>query len=196
MRVADRSRIRFGLPCNLLLDDNAQLSAGSDQPASQTSNRCRLILSRVARRRGIGVERDEKAYAAGVEAATADIAAARLVYRWGGHAGHWGHWIVTQLAERFRVGVNEGFGVCFVSASSLSFDDGYNAVLVSEIDRRHGNGAFEAMLAESRLQSEEVLWAAKQLWLARHPDVEPGAATNSDPMYSSGFQRFPSGTGT
>jgi hypothetical protein len=114
------------------------------------------------------VDRDEAAYAAGVEAAKSDIAAGRLMYRWGGHAGHWGHWIVTQLAERFGVGVNDGFGVCFVTASTLSFDDGYNAVLVAEINRRHGGGAFEALLAESRQQTEEALWAAKQSWLAKH----------------------------
>jgi len=118
------------------------------------------------------VERNEAAYAAGVEAAKADTAAGRLVYRWGGHAGHWGHWIVTQLAERFGVGVSDGFGVCLVTKSSLSVDDGYNAVLVAEINKRHGNGAFEALLAESRQQSEEALWAAKQAWLARHPGAE------------------------
>jgi hypothetical protein len=124
------------------------------------------------------VVRDEAAYAAGAEAAKADIATGHLVYRWGGHAGHWGHWIVMQLAERFGVGVNEGFAVCFVTAASMSFDDGYNAILVAEINRRHGNGAFEALLAESRQQSEESLWAAKQSWLARHPDAEPRASPN------------------
>ena len=57
------------------------------------------------------MERDEAAFSAGCEAARADIAADRLVFRWGGHAGHWGHWIVTQLAERFGVNVNDRFGV-------------------------------------------------------------------------------------
>ncbi len=128
------------------------------------------------------MDRDEAAYTAGIEAAKADIAAGQLVYRWGGHAGHWGHWIVTQLAERFGVGVNEGFGVCFVTASSRSFDDGYNAVLAAEINRRHGDGTFEALLAESRQQSEEALWAAKQSWLAKHPDAEPGAAADGGGM--------------
>jgi len=118
------------------------------------------------------VQRDDAAFAAGCEAARTDIAVGHLVYRWHGHAGHWGHWIVTQLAERFGVGVSDGFGVCFVTASSLSFDDGYNAVLAAEIDRRHGSGAFESVLAESRQQSEEALWAAKQLWLSRHPAPE------------------------
>lgn len=119
------------------------------------------------------MERDEAAYAAGVEAATVDIAAGRLVYRWGGHAGHWGHWIVTQLAERFGVGVNEGFGVCFVTVSKESFDDGYNAILKAEIDRRHGSGAFEAVFRESRQEPEEALWAAKQAWRERHSDAAP-----------------------
>jgi len=131
------------------------------------------------------VERDEAAYAAGVQAAKADIAAGRLVYRWGGHAGHWGHWIVTQFAERFGVGVSDGFGICFVSRSGRSFDDGYNAVLIAEVNRRHGAGTFEAVLAESRQQSEDALWAAKQAWLAQHPDAEPGAADGTmrfDPM--------------
>jgi hypothetical protein len=103
------------------------------------------------------VERDEAAFAAGCDAARADIAANRLVYRWSGHTGHRGHWIVTQLAERFGVGVSDGFGVCFVTASSLAFDDGYNRVLVAEINRRYGSGAFEALLAEARQQSEEAL---------------------------------------
>jgi hypothetical protein len=128
------------------------------------------------------VERDEAAYAAGVEAAKADIAAGRLVYRWSGHAGHWGHWIVSQLAERFGVAVSDGFGVCIVTASSRSFDDGYNAVLVAKINGRHGNGTFEALLAESRQQSEEVLWAAKEAWLERHSGAERGAAPDRGGM--------------
>ena len=86
------------------------------------------------------MERDEAAYTAGVAAAKADIATGHLVYRWVGHAGHWGHWIVVQLADRFGVGVSDRFGVCFVTASSMSFDDGYNSVLAAEIDRRHGIG--------------------------------------------------------
>jgi hypothetical protein len=118
------------------------------------------------------VQRDDTAFAAGCEAVRADIAASRRVYRWHGHAGHWGHWIVTQLAERFGVGVSDGFGVCFLTESSLSFDEGYNAVLATEIDRRHGSGAFESVFAESRQQSEEALWAAKQSWLSRHPAAE------------------------
>jgi hypothetical protein len=119
------------------------------------------------------LERDETAFAAGVQKAHSDIAAGRLVYRWGGHSGHWGHWIVTQLAERFSAGVSDGFGVCFVDATSKSFDDGYNSVLIAEIDRRHGTGAFQSVLTESRQQSEESLWAAKQAWLKRHQDAKP-----------------------
>lgn len=117
------------------------------------------------------MERDEATFAAGCEAARADIAAGRLVYRWGGHAGHWGHWIVTQLAVRFGVGVSEGFGVCFVTAASASFDDGYNSVLAAEINRRHCGGAFEAVFADARRQTEEALWDAKQSWLDRHADA-------------------------
>jgi hypothetical protein len=119
------------------------------------------------------LKRDEAAYEAGIEAGKADISVGRLVYRWGGHAGHWGHWIVTQLAERFGVGVNEVFGVCLVTSSGLSFDEGYNAILVAEIDRRHGRGTFESLLTESRQHPEEVLWAAKQKWMAQHPDAAP-----------------------
>ena len=114
--------------------------------------------------------RDEAPFAAGCEAARTDIAAGHLVYRWGGHAGHRGHWIVAQLAERFGVGVSDGFGVCFVTASSMSFDEGYNEVLAGEINRRHGNGAFETVFAQSWHQSEETLWAAKQSWLLQYPD--------------------------
>jgi hypothetical protein len=124
------------------------------------------------------VERDEVTFAAASDVARADIASGRLVYRWGGHAGHWGHWIITQLAERFGVGVNDGFGVCFVTASSMSFDDGYNSVLAAEIDRRHGSGAFQSVFTESRKQSEESLWEAKQLWLEQHAEAEPDAAPN------------------
>lgn len=118
---------------------------------------------------------DLAAFAAGEEAARTDVGACRLVYRWAGHSGRWGHWIVGQLAERFGVGIGEGFGVCFVSADCMSYNMGYNAVLAAEINRRHGAGAFEAVFAESRHQSEEVLWAAKQAWFALHPDDDPGA---------------------
>jgi len=119
------------------------------------------------------MERDEPAFAAGCEAARADIAANRLIYRWSGHAGHWGHWIVAQLAERFSVEGDDGFGICFVIASSDSFNDGYNSVLIAEIDRRHGSGAFQTLLSESRTQPEETLWDAKQSWLERHGLGEP-----------------------
>jgi hypothetical protein len=129
--------------------------------------------------RGWGVQLDKAAFAEGVEAAKADIAAGRWVYRWGGHAGHWGHWIVAQLAERFGVRVGPGFGVCFVSTRAISFDMGYNAVLAAEVNGRHGAGAFEAVFAESRQQSEEALWAAKEQWVAQHPDAGPGAAADS-----------------
>jgi hypothetical protein len=124
------------------------------------------------------VERDDAAFAAGCEAARADLAAGRLLYRCSGHAGHWGHWIALQLAERFGVAVSESFGVCFVTASGLSFDEGYNGVVAEEIDRRHGRGVFEAVFAESRQQSEEALWAAKQAWLSRHEEAEQVAAAD------------------
>jgi hypothetical protein len=91
------------------------------------------------------MERDDAAFAAGLKAERADIAAERLVYRWTGHAGHWGHYIVTQLRERFGVSVDEGFGICRVNGFKLSFNDGYNEVLSSEIDRRFGDGAFESV---------------------------------------------------
>jgi hypothetical protein len=120
------------------------------------------------------VEIDTEAIAAGGAAAQEDVAAGRLVYRSRGHAGHWGHWIVIQLEERFGVAVSEGFGVCLVSASGMSFDHGYNAVLAAEINRRHGEGAFEAVFAEARLQSEETLRLAQQSWLAQRRANPPG----------------------
>lgn len=115
------------------------------------------------------MERDENAFAAGAAAARADIAAGRLVYRWYGHSAHFGHWIVAQLEERFGVSVNEGFGVCLVNNLSISFDDGYNGVLSTEIDRRYGRGEFEAVIKQAREQTEEALWEAKEAWRARHP---------------------------
>jgi hypothetical protein len=80
---------------------------------------------------------------------------------------------VTQLAERFGVLVGDGFGICLIDATSLSFDDGYNSVLATEVDRRYGDGAFAAVFAEARRQSEEALGDAKQSWLDRHPSAEP-----------------------
>jgi hypothetical protein len=119
-------------------------------------------------RREILVETDSAAYDRGVAAAKADIAAGRLQYRWHGHSGHWGHWIVSELEKRFGIAVNDGFGVCFVSESQISFDDGYNATLAAEINRRHGEGSFEAVFTESRKQSEEALGDARRAWLDRH----------------------------
>jgi hypothetical protein len=114
------------------------------------------------------VERDEVAFAAGCERARSDIAAGRLIYRWSGHAGHWGHWIVTQLAERLGVEVDNGFGICAVTTASLSYNDGYNSVLVAEIDRWHGTAAFPALLDEAKRQSKESLWEARELWDKKH----------------------------
>jgi len=122
-------------------------------------------------RRESTLEANSAAYAKGVEAAKADIAAERLQYRWHGHSGHWGHWIVSELEKRFGVGVNDGFGVCLVTESQISFDDGHNATLAAEINRRHGAGAFEAVFAESRKQSEEALGDAKRAWLDRHAEA-------------------------
>jgi hypothetical protein len=124
--------------------------------------------------KGEAVEDGNAAYVAGCEAARTDIAAGRLVYRWSGHAGHWGHWIATQIEQRFGVGVDDSFGVCFVDQSTTSFNDGYNSVVIAEIDRRHGSGAFQAVLTESRRQSEESLGDAKILWMERHRVRQPG----------------------
>src|SRR5262245_4866841 len=123
------------------------------------------LFSVVRVRRKQAVERDEEAFAAGCKSARSAIAAGRRLYRWTGHAGPWGHWLVIQLARRFGVEVNDGFGICCVTASGVSFNDGYNSVLVAEIDRCHGGGAFQSLLTESRAQSEESLWDAKALWL-------------------------------
>jgi hypothetical protein len=119
--------------------------------------------------------------AEGAEAARADIAAGRLVFRWSGNAGHFGHWVVTQIAERFGVGVNEWFGVCVVTEHSLSFNEGYNAVLAQEIDRRHGAGAFKSVFEESSDQPEAALMAARRAWKAQHPRGRPnGLPDQSD----------------
>jgi hypothetical protein len=112
------------------------------------------------------LERDDASFAAGCDAARADVAAGRLVYHWSGHAGHWGHWFVTQLADRFGVGV-ESFGICFVTESGLSFDEGYNCVLIAEIDHRHGRGAFQSVIDEAKVQSEVYLANARQAWLEK-----------------------------
>lgn len=116
------------------------------------------------------METDSAAYAKGMEAADADIAAGILRYRWHGHSGHWGHWIVNELEKRFGISVNEGFGICFVTESQVWFDDGYNATLATEIDRLHGEGAFEDVFKESRQQSEMALGDARRAWLDRHAE--------------------------
>jgi len=94
------------------------------------------------------------------------LEAGRLVYRWGGHAGHWGHWIVTELSARFGVEV-EGFGLCCVSESP-SFTEGYNSVVIAEIDRKYGSGAFRSLITEAKVQSEETLYEARRRWLERN----------------------------
>jgi hypothetical protein len=109
---------------------------------------------------------NEQEFSAGCEAARNDVAAGRFVYHWHGHAGHWGHWIVCQLSERFGVEV-DGFGLCCVSESD-SFAQGYNSIVIAEIDRRHGNGTFQSMFAEAKTQSEESLGEARQIWLERN----------------------------
>ena len=117
--------------------------------------------------------RDGAAFAAGCKAAQTDIAAGRFVYRWSGHAGHWGHWIVTEYEKRFGVMVDDGFGICLVTEAKVSFNNGYNSVLIAELDRWHGTGAFQSLIVESRSVSEEELWDARQAWLKRHGMDEP-----------------------
>jgi hypothetical protein len=117
------------------------------------------------------LEIDKASFDAGQAQAKSDISDGRLVYRWSGHVGHWGHWIAAQLAERYGVGVSEGFGVCFVDPASTSFDRGYNEVLRSELDKRFGPAAIDKVFTESREQSEEDLRAAKRRWLEQHGSV-------------------------
>ena len=150
----------------------ARIEASSVLSLSDDATLADLITCSYVMPRQEGVlEIDGAAYAEGVQAAKADIGAGRLQYRSHGHSGHWGHWIVSALEKRFGVGVNDGFGVCFVSKSQVSFDRGYNATLAAEINRRHGEGAFEAVFAESRQQSEEALGDAKRAWLDRHAEA-------------------------
>jgi hypothetical protein len=111
------------------------------------------------------MKRDDAAFADGCQAARADITAGRLVFRWTGHAGHWGHWIVMELFQRFKMTVDDGFGICFVDGFKVSFNDGYNEVMSAEIDRRFGAGAFQSVFVEAKSQSEERLGDAKHLWL-------------------------------
>ena len=120
------------------------------------------------------MERDEAAFANGHEAARADVAAGRLIYRWRGHAGHWGHWIANELFVRFGM-ETEGLGICLVDAATTSFNDGYNGVVLVEIDRRQGHDAFNSLVAESRNQPEENLWDAKQAWMRHQGPAEPGS---------------------
>ena len=120
------------------------------------------------------MERNDAAFTQGGDAARADITAGRLEYRWTGHAGHWGHYIVTQLHERFGVTVDEGFGICMTSASEVSFNDGYNGVLEAEIDRQFGYGAFQSVIIEAKSQSEERLGDARRGWLEQNGMTEPG----------------------
>jgi hypothetical protein len=87
---------------------------------------------------------------------------------------------VIQLEERCGAGVDGGFGICCVTAASVSFKDGYNSVLTAEIDRRHGAGAFQSLLEESRRQSEESLWDAKQLWLKKNGLAQPNAGHETE----------------
>lgn len=51
------------------------------------------------------MELDRAALAEGVEAARADIAAGRLMYRWGGHAGHWATGLSAHSTGSQAVGV-------------------------------------------------------------------------------------------
>ena len=125
------------------------------------------------------MEADEAAYAAGVEAAKANVAARRMVYRWAGHAGPWGHWIVDPARRAVRRRRQRRLRGLLCHQFSLSFDERDNAVLAAEIDRRHGSGAFEAVFAESRQQTDEALWAAKQAWLERIRTVNPLMAPTS-----------------
>lgn len=117
------------------------------------------------------LELDKTAYDAGQSQARSDIAAGRLVYRWSVNAGHWGYWIVTQLAEQYGVEVSEGFGVCFVDSVNNSFNQGYNKALGSELAKRFGPAAIERIFAESREQSEEDLYSAKRRWLDQHGSI-------------------------
>jgi hypothetical protein len=47
-------------------------------------------------------------------------------------------------------------------------NDGYNATVAADVNRRYGAGAFEAVFIEARQQSEETLAIAKQSWHERH----------------------------
>ena len=88
------------------------------------------------------LQRDEEAYQAGVTEAERDIAAGHLRLRYGVR-GAWGDDLQEQLASRF--GVELVVLSCFVTASSLSFEAGYNATMEAFIDDRWGAGSVAAV---------------------------------------------------
>jgi hypothetical protein len=121
------------------------------------------------------MEPDAQAFEQGCEAAWSDLQAGRLIYRWTGHAGPWGHEFFALVFERFGMSV-EGFGVCFTTPSASAFNEGYNQVVIREIDRRHGPGAFQAVIADAKKQAEGRHSELRAEWLERQSHALPGTA--------------------
>ncbi len=114
------------------------------------------------------MQRDAEAYESGKAESRQECAAAHLRYYSGAPSEGWGR----DLAEilRLRFGIEVVFVHCFVTANSLSYEEGWNDALEEHVDGKWGRGAFKAVLAEVRLLRER----AYEEWLAHNRGTDTG----------------------
>ena len=115
------------------------------------------------------MQHDSTAYDNGVAEARRDIALGRMRFFSGAPSKGWGRDLAKTLRRCFEIEVT--FTSCFVTAESVSFEEGYNAAIQAHVDGIFGNGSLAQALAEvqrCRKENYDAWVAAKQ--------AEPGSA--------------------
>ena len=96
---------------------------------------------------------DPDAFAKGRAQATEDLSAGKLIIRRHGNPGPWGDDYVKLMKDRLRCDVEDSAG-CIVDQTIVSFDEGYNEVMLAEIERHRGAKAHASTLEEAKRSAQ------------------------------------------
>ena len=90
----------------------------------------------------------------GIDAATRDVAAGVLRYKWLGHSGLDGKDFCRIVGERFGMVVDD-FGLCAVWQNKIDFARGYNRVVRDHLIGRYGRDVVADAMNEARALHKE-----------------------------------------
>jgi len=128
----------------------------------------------------------------GIQAATRDIAAGVLHYKWLGSGGRGGKDFCRLVKERLGMIVDD-FGVCMVWQEKRDFARGYNSTVHEYIIATHGRDVIE----ESRAEAESLHKERYDRWVASlESNRSDDSASNTGQPQSSPSANQPSADGS